>query len=171
MECVFMRLAMYTKVSMTVEMIDVIVKAMAEVLCILAIATKEMNENRASGFDLWRWIDTLFTLPSERGLRKLAGRKDIDDALQRLDKVTTVEIRTAAAQAHNRGRMGGAEDTLQGIDVSVKGSGDSDEVLNGTDIILSWLDLFLSNVWLLRCRRYESVNGTQLEKSKTLFVT
>ena len=54
MECVFMRLAMYTKVSMTVEMIDVIVKAMAEVLCILDIATKEMNENRASGFDLWR---------------------------------------------------------------------------------------------------------------------
>ena len=60
--------------------------------------------------------------------------------------MTTVEIRTAAAQAHNRGRMGGAGDTLQGIDVSVKGSGDSDEVLNGTDIILSWLDLFLSNV-------------------------
>jgi hypothetical protein len=48
MECVFIRLAMYTKVSMTAEMAHVIVKVMIEVLRILAIATKEINENKAS---------------------------------------------------------------------------------------------------------------------------
>jgi hypothetical protein len=130
MDCVFMRLAMYTKVSMTAEMIDVIVKVMAEVLCILAIATKELDENRASelisGDELTQSVD----LASERGPRKLVGRKDIDDALRRLDKVTTVEVRTAAAQAQNGGRMGGAKGNLQAVDVRVK-----NKVLSGTNAI------------------------------------
>jgi hypothetical protein len=44
----FQRLEIYTNVSSTPEMIDIIVKIMVEVLSILAFATKEMKQSRAS---------------------------------------------------------------------------------------------------------------------------
>jgi hypothetical protein len=137
MECVFIRLAMYTKVSMTAGMTLVVVKVMVEVLRILAIATKEIDENRASELISGYELTLSVYLSSERGLRKLVGRKDIDDALQKLDKVTTVEIRIAAAatKAHNRDRIGGVESTLQGVDVEVKDFKDLDEVFNGPNTI------------------------------------
>jgi hypothetical protein len=48
MEILFQRLEIYTNVSPTPEMIDIIVKIMVEVLSILAIATKEMRQSRTS---------------------------------------------------------------------------------------------------------------------------
>jgi hypothetical protein len=48
MEILFQRLEIYTNVSATPEMIDIIVKIMVEVLSILAIATKEMRQSRTS---------------------------------------------------------------------------------------------------------------------------
>jgi hypothetical protein len=48
MENLFQRLEIYTNVSPTPEMIDIIVKIMVEVLSILAIATKEMRQSRFS---------------------------------------------------------------------------------------------------------------------------
>jgi hypothetical protein len=48
MENFFQRLEIYTNVSPTPEMIDIIVKIMVEVLSILAIATKEMKQSRMS---------------------------------------------------------------------------------------------------------------------------
>ena len=48
MEIFFQRLEIYTNVSPTPEMIDIIVKIMVEVLSILAIATKEMKQSRTS---------------------------------------------------------------------------------------------------------------------------
>jgi hypothetical protein len=48
MENFFLRLEIYTNVSPTPEMIDMIVKVMVEVLSILATATKEMKESRTS---------------------------------------------------------------------------------------------------------------------------
>ena len=48
MECIFQRLEIYTNVSPTPEMIDIIVKIMVEVLLILGIATKEMKQSRTS---------------------------------------------------------------------------------------------------------------------------
>jgi hypothetical protein len=44
MENLFQRLEIYTNVSPTPEMMDMIVKIMVEVLSILAIATKEMKQ-------------------------------------------------------------------------------------------------------------------------------
>ena len=46
----FVRLRTYTKVPPTVEMTKMMGKTMAEVLCMLAIATKKMKERRTSGF-------------------------------------------------------------------------------------------------------------------------
>ena len=44
----FRRLETYTEVQQTAEMIDVIMKILVEVLCILAIATKEIKQGRTS---------------------------------------------------------------------------------------------------------------------------
>ena len=44
----FRRLEMYTQVALTTEMTDVIIEIMAEILSIVGIATKEINQSRAS---------------------------------------------------------------------------------------------------------------------------
>ncbi|KAH9016970.1 hypothetical protein EDB84DRAFT_708109 [Lactarius hengduanensis] len=79
-EYFFKRLESYTEVPPTDAMTDIIVKIMVEVLNIFAIATKEMKQGRAKKF-----------------LKKLVGRKDVEDALKRLDKLTQEEARMAAA--------------------------------------------------------------------------
>jgi hypothetical protein len=48
MENFFKRLEVYTEVSPTPEMTDIILKIMTEVLSILAIATKEIRQGRMS---------------------------------------------------------------------------------------------------------------------------
>ncbi|KAI9434602.1 hypothetical protein H4582DRAFT_2130964, partial [Lactarius indigo] len=77
----FVRLKTYTEVPPTAEMTNVMGKIMAEVLCMLAIATKAMKQGRTKTF-----------------LKKLAGRKDIEDALQGLDKLEQGELRMVTAQ-------------------------------------------------------------------------
>ena len=48
MESFFQRLDIYTRVSPPPEMIDIIVRIMVEVISILGMATKEMNQGRMS---------------------------------------------------------------------------------------------------------------------------
>ena len=50
MENFFRRFEIYTNVSPTPEMMDMIVKVMVEMLSVLAIATKEVKESRTSNF-------------------------------------------------------------------------------------------------------------------------
>ncbi|KAH9957353.1 hypothetical protein BC827DRAFT_1157345 [Russula dissimulans] len=80
-ESFFRRLEAYIAVPSIAGMKDTMVRIMVEVLSILAIVTKEIKQNRAATF-----------------LKKLAGRSDIEDALQRLDKLTQEEGWMAAAQ-------------------------------------------------------------------------
>jgi hypothetical protein len=47
-EMFFRRLETYTEVPLTTEMMDVIIKIMAEVISILGIATKEIKQSRTS---------------------------------------------------------------------------------------------------------------------------
>ncbi|KAN0127634.1 hypothetical protein V8E53_014553 [Lactarius tabidus] len=77
----FKRLESYTSVPPTDAMTDIIVKIMIEVLNIFAIATKEMRQGRATKL-----------------LKKLIGKKEMEDALKRLDKLTQDEARMAAAE-------------------------------------------------------------------------
>ncbi|KAH9073507.1 hypothetical protein EDB83DRAFT_78369 [Lactarius deliciosus] len=79
LENFFKRLEFYMEVPPTDAMTDIIVRIMTEVLNIFAIVTKEMKQGRAKKF-----------------LKKLVGRKDIEDALTRLDKLTQEEARMAA---------------------------------------------------------------------------
>ncbi|KAI0291326.1 hypothetical protein B0F90DRAFT_385330 [Multifurca ochricompacta] len=62
-------------------MTEMLGKIMAEVLCILALATKEMKQRRIKAF-----------------VKRLAGRTDVEDALQRLDKLTHEEMRMTVAK-------------------------------------------------------------------------
>ncbi|KAH9073586.1 hypothetical protein EDB83DRAFT_83958 [Lactarius deliciosus] len=77
----FKRLESYTAVRPTDVMTDMIIKIMIEVLNIFAIATKEMKQSRAKKY-----------------LKKLIGKKEIEDALKRLDKLTQEEAHMAAAE-------------------------------------------------------------------------
>ncbi|KAH9040412.1 hypothetical protein EDB85DRAFT_1886932 [Lactarius pseudohatsudake] len=75
------RLGVHTRISATRDMVEILVKIMAEVIVILSIATKEMQRSRTKIY-----------------LRKLLGRTDIEDALKRLDILTQEEVRMAIAQ-------------------------------------------------------------------------
>ncbi|KAH9029168.1 hypothetical protein EDB85DRAFT_1892176 [Lactarius pseudohatsudake] len=75
------RLGVHTRISPTKDMVDILVKIMAEVIGILSIATKEMQRSK-----------------TEIYLRKLLGSTDIEDALKKLDSLTQEEVRMAIAQ-------------------------------------------------------------------------
>ncbi|KAH9019783.1 hypothetical protein EDB84DRAFT_1624378 [Lactarius hengduanensis] len=100
----FKRLEAYTEVRQTAAMTDVIVKIMVEVLSIFAIATKEIKQGRAKKF-----------------LKMLAGRRDIEDALERLDRLTQEEARMATAEALR---------LTHSVDAKVEGVGFQVEVVN-----------------------------------------
>ncbi|KAH9024693.1 hypothetical protein EDB85DRAFT_2292506 [Lactarius pseudohatsudake] len=80
-ESFFRRLKTYTEVPPTQAVMDVLVEIMAEVLSILATATKGVKEKRTKTI-----------------LKKLAGMNDIEDALQRLRKLEQGELLTVITQ-------------------------------------------------------------------------
>ncbi|KAH9012171.1 hypothetical protein EDB84DRAFT_970532 [Lactarius hengduanensis] len=75
------RLGVHTRISPTKDMVEILVKIMAEVIGILSIATKEMQRSKTGMY-----------------LRRLLGRTDIEDALKKLDGLTQEEVRMAIAQ-------------------------------------------------------------------------
>jgi hypothetical protein len=78
-------------------MIDIIVKIMVEVISILGIVTKEIRQGRTSTpfpMDISPKLDR----HAEKYFKKLFGMKGVEDALQRLDKLTQEEARMAAAE-------------------------------------------------------------------------
>ncbi|KAI9440592.1 hypothetical protein H4582DRAFT_1937926 [Lactarius indigo] len=82
---------------------------MVEVLTIFAIATEEIKQGRAKKF-----------------LKTLVGRRDIEDALQRLDKLTQEEARMAIAEvlrlAHDvDGQVKGIGDQVEGVNKGIQG--------------------------------------------------
>ncbi|KAH9059134.1 hypothetical protein EDB87DRAFT_806289 [Lactarius vividus] len=78
----FERLKIYTSVSPGPAVTDELSKIMAEVLSILATATKGMKEGRTKIF-----------------LKKVAGMNDLEDALQRFGELEQRELLTGIAQA------------------------------------------------------------------------
>ncbi|KAN0118303.1 hypothetical protein V8E52_005279 [Russula decolorans] len=108
-ENVFQRLENYIGVPRTTGMVDAIVKVMVEVLCILAIATKEIKENYAKTY-----------------LKKLVGKTDIEKALLRLENAILEETRMAATEALKgihvlQDRMRGVEGMLEGVGDMLQG--------------------------------------------------
>ena len=60
---------------------------------------------------------------SEKYLKKLLGKTDIEDALKRLDKLTQEEVRMATTQVLKISQ--GIDDTVKYVDDKVKGVGDT----------------------------------------------
>jgi hypothetical protein len=120
MEFFFNRLEKYIHVRPSAGMTDVIVKIMVEVLSILGTVTKEVRQGRTSmsfPVDVSLKID----LRAERYFKRLIGRKDVEDALRRLDRLTQEEARMAAVEALTITR--GIDDKVQGVDHKVKETG------------------------------------------------
>ena len=79
-------------------MSDVIVEIVVEVLTILAIATKEVKRGRFSELISCVFWRSLMTGYSETYFKKLAGEREMEDNLERLDKLTQEEARMASAE-------------------------------------------------------------------------
>ena len=150
----FRRLEEYAEVPTTEAMKDIIVKIMVEVLGLFAIVTKEIKQGRASECMPCAIFPTA-DRDSEKYLKKLIGRRDIEDALNRLDKLTQEEARMAVAQvlkvSHRvehgvesvSGQVMSLGDQVTGVGSQVMGVGDQvrviDNKVKGVDekIILS----------------------------------
>ncbi len=82
-------------------------------------------------------------LCSEKYLKKLIGRADLEDALRRLDKLTQEEARMATTQVLKAtlkidDRVRGIDDRLAGVDGSVKAiDGKLAKIIDGTRTIFS----------------------------------
>ena len=91
------RLDRYTAIPLTPDMTLLLGKIMAQILSVLALSTKEMKERRISGS-----ICSIFRFMADYGIEKfmkrVAGRTDVVDALQRLDVLTKEENLMTAAR-------------------------------------------------------------------------
>jgi hypothetical protein len=97
-EMFFRRLDIYTEVPPTSEMMDIVVRIMAEVLSILGIAMKEIKQGRMSKYSVIQVRSLLIEGCSERFGKRLIGRTEMEDGLKRLDKLTQEEVRMVTAQ-------------------------------------------------------------------------
>ncbi|KAH8987444.1 hypothetical protein EDB92DRAFT_1127482 [Lactarius akahatsu] len=75
------RLQIYTLIPLTPSMTDIIVKILVELLSVLALATKQVQQGRLKKFG-----------------KKLLGESEIEAVLQKLDRLTQEEARVMAAQ-------------------------------------------------------------------------
>jgi hypothetical protein len=90
-------------------MSDIIIEIMVEVLTILAIATNEVKRGRIKKY-----------------FRKLTGNREIEDGLERLDKLTQEEARMASAEQLKMthtvdGKVMGVDDRVRGVEGQVEG--------------------------------------------------
>jgi hypothetical protein len=99
-ECVsnlLKRLHIYTeRIPLSPMMSEIVVKIIAEVIAMLALATKQTKQGRLS-----KWTTTyrasLAERITEKFAKKLLGEGDIEAVLQRLDRLTQEEARVTAA--------------------------------------------------------------------------
>ena len=78
-------------------MIDGILKIMIDVFLILGIVTKEAGQGRTSMFFLFNFLPNVDVLAG-KFVKKLVGKNDVEDALQRLDKLTQEVARLAETE-------------------------------------------------------------------------
>ncbi|KAH9022811.1 hypothetical protein EDB84DRAFT_489663 [Lactarius hengduanensis] len=120
-ESFFRRLEEYNSVPTTEAMRDIIVKIMVEVLGIFGIVTKEMKQGRASE-SISIAMMSVADRYSEKYLTKLIGRRDVEDALVRLDRLTQQEVQMAIVQVLKVAH--GVKDGVQTVGEQVQGVDD-----------------------------------------------
>jgi hypothetical protein len=91
------RLNSYTGIPLTQDFTELLGKIMAQILSILALSTKTMTERRTSE-SVYDLCSFLADYGSEKFLKRLIGRTDVEDALLRLDSLTKDESLMAVAK-------------------------------------------------------------------------
>jgi len=91
------RLNIYTGIPLMDELTELLGKIMAQLLCILALSTKVMADGRM-GEMLAFLYPFLVDYGTENIRKKLMGRKDVEDALQKLDMLTNEETSMTLAR-------------------------------------------------------------------------
>lgn len=91
------RLDIYTKIDLTPIMTDNIVKIMAQLLSVLALATKQIAQKRFSKLAI-TFTSSVAQCTAEKFARKLLGETEIEAVLQRLDRLTQEEARITVVQ-------------------------------------------------------------------------
>ena len=136
MESFLGRLEAYTHVPLSDEMTDVIVNIMAEVLSILAIATRDIKESRGSELIHRGRPNPVAYSFSEKFVKRLMKKGGIEDALGRLDKLTQDEVRMAVAQ--NLKTTHCVEDKVMAVGSGVQVVDEkADRILDGAQIVFS----------------------------------
>jgi hypothetical protein len=112
----FRRLDIYTNVPPTTEMMGMTIQIMVEVLSILGITMKEINQGWMSEH-FFPTMSLLTERCSEKYGKKLIGRTDLEDALKRLDKLTQEEARMAAVEVLRATRI--IDERVRGVSKQV----------------------------------------------------
>ena len=102
-------------------MTEMMVRIIVEVLDILATATKEMKQSRFSEDTSFSLRFSRLTYFSESFLKKVAGMTNLNDGLQKLDKMTNEEARMANAEALRIAHK--IDEKVEGVDKKVQGVG------------------------------------------------
>ena len=97
-EAFFRRLDTYTEVAPNQGMVDTMSAIMVEALNFIGTAIKEIKQGRTSKRFLYRSTFTLTNFFTEKYIKKLMGKNDIEDALKKLDRLTQEEALMAASQ-------------------------------------------------------------------------
>jgi hypothetical protein len=92
------RLDIYTKIPPTVAMTEMVVKILVELLSALALVTKQIKQGKPSKSVFGGVLYYVTHCDAEKLVKKLLGEKDVETAVQRLDRLTLDEARVTAAQ-------------------------------------------------------------------------
>ena len=93
------RLDIYTKITPTIAMTEMIVKILVELLSTLALVTKQIGQGKSSEAVFCEILCCLAQCDVEKFAKKFfGGEKDVEAVLQRLDRLTQEEARITAAQ-------------------------------------------------------------------------
>ena len=115
-------------------MTDTTVNIMAEVLSVLAIATKDIKQGKGSELIPHGRPDLVAYSCSEKFVKRLMGKTDIEDALSRLDKLTQDEVRMAVAQ--NLKNIHRVDDKVTVVECGVQVVDEKvDRILDGGQIV------------------------------------
>src|SRR6266851_4047220 len=130
------RLSCYANINvrLTTAMTELLGKIMVHVITVLALSTRAMKERRKRGS-----TDLIYYLFADYGkdtiLKRLVGRTDIEDALQRLDTLTNEEglmttARNLEVTHHVDGNVVTIKEVIHDIDSNIKAATELTRVVN-----------------------------------------
>jgi hypothetical protein len=130
------RFHVYTeKIPLSPLISDIAVKIFVEVLSVLALATKQINQGRFSEWPSVRG-SPLAERDTEKFAKKLLGESEVEAILQRLDRLTQEEARVTAVHT-----LEVVHEVFDNLKVVMDGSHETLNWVTGNRLILIWCSL------------------------------